>query len=173
MQADMAPSGTSNAGEKKRPDFGRARRCLGRLNDPAGRLPLRRRWGSLGWTSGSRPLTYQRDGRRFCGEPEATSVAGRRATQTDGAVGQRIGEFRKDANLSQTELADQIGVTYQQLQKYENGTNRVGSGRLLHIARALDVPITAFFDGLARPTDKRGRALTARVAELTRLPAAR
>lgn len=99
-------------------------------------------------------------------------MAGRRATQKDVAVGQRIREFRKDANLSQTELADQIGVTYQQLQKYESGINRVGSGRLLHIARALDVPITAFFDGLARPTNKRGRALTARLAELTRLPAA-
>src|SRR6185312_2981975 len=96
----------------------------------------------------------------------------RRATQTDVAVGQRIREFRKDAGLSQTELADQIGVTYQQLQKYENGINRVGSGRLLQIACALGVPITDLFGGLSRPTNKQGQALTAHLAELSRLPAA-
>jgi transcriptional regulator with XRE-family HTH domain len=71
-----------------------------------------------------------------------------RPNQTDVAVGQRIRAFREDANLSQTALADQIGVTFQQLQKYEAGTNRVGAGRLMLIARALNVPITAFFDGL-------------------------
>lgn len=99
-------------------------------------------------------------------------MGGHRPNQTDVAVGERIRRFRKDAHLSQTALADQIGVTFQQLQKYEKGTNRVGTGRLLHIAHALDVPITAFFDGLARPTDKQGRTLTARLAELARVPAA-
>jgi transcriptional regulator with XRE-family HTH domain len=99
-------------------------------------------------------------------------MGGHRPNQTDVAVGQRIRTFRKEANLSQTALADQIGVTFQQLQKYENGTNRVGAGRLMLIARALNVPITAFFDGLARPTDKRRRAMTARLAELNAVPAA-
>jgi len=100
-------------------------------------------------------------------------VAGKRATQTDVAVGQRIREFRKAANLSQTQLADQIGVTFQQVQKYEKGTNRVGAGRLMYIARALDVPITAFFDGLVRSIHK-GRATTtaARMAELSAIRAA-
>lgn len=98
-------------------------------------------------------------------------MGGHGPNQIDVAVGQRIRTFRKDANLSQTQLADQIGVTFQQLQKYEKGINRVGVGRLLHIARALDLPITAFFDGLARPADKRGHAVTARVAELTALRA--
>ena len=99
-------------------------------------------------------------------------MGGHGPDQTDVVVGQRIRTFRQNANLSLIQLADQIGVAYQQLQKYEKGTNRVGAGRLLHIARALDLPITAFFDGLARPTDKRGRALTARVAELIAHPAA-
>src|SRR5579859_4759086 len=99
-------------------------------------------------------------------------MAGYEPNQTDVVVGQRIRAFRKDANFSQTELADQIGVTFQQVQKYEKGTNRVGVGRLIHIARALDVPITAFFDGLAPPTDKRQRAVTARLAELSAVPAA-
>ena len=89
-------------------------------------------------------------------------MAARRPDQTDVAVGERIRTFRKNADLSQTELAEQIGVTFQQVQKYENGKNRVGAGRLMHIARALDVPITAFFDGLAKPAHK-GQANTARM----------
>jgi transcriptional regulator with XRE-family HTH domain len=93
-------------------------------------------------------------------------MGGHGPDQTDVVVGQRIRTFRKNANLSLIQLADQIGVAYQQLQKYEKGIYRVGTGRLVHIARALDLPITAFFDGLARPANKRGRALTARVAEL-------
>ena len=63
-------------------------------------------------------------------------MAGKRPDATDLAVGQRIRSLRRDANLSQTELADQIGVTFQQVQKYENGKNRVGAGRLIAIARA-------------------------------------
>jgi transcriptional regulator with XRE-family HTH domain len=99
-------------------------------------------------------------------------MTGRRPNQTDVAVGQRIRAFRKGANLSQTELAKHIGVTFQQLQKYEGGTNRVGAGRLMTIARALDIPITAFFDGLARPPIDRRRVKSAHVAELTAIPAA-
>lgn len=98
-------------------------------------------------------------------------MAGKRATQTDVAVGERIRAFRKNSNLSQTELANQIGVTFQQVQKYEKGTNRVGAGRLTQIAHALDVPIMAFFEGLARPVDKR-RVKTERLAELRAIPAA-
>jgi transcriptional regulator with XRE-family HTH domain len=99
------------------------------------------------------------------------SVAGKRETQTDVAVGQRIREFRKAANLSQTQLADHIGVTFQQVQKYEKGTNRVGAGRLMHIARALNVPITAFFEGLTKPLHKQ-QSTTIRLAELRMIPAA-
>lgn len=76
-------------------------------------------------------------------------MAGKRATATDVAVGQRIRTFRKAAGLSQTELANQIGVTFQQVQKYENGRNRVGAGRLTQIANALNLPITNLFDDRA------------------------
>jgi transcriptional regulator with XRE-family HTH domain len=99
-------------------------------------------------------------------------MGGHRPNQTDIAVGQRIRTFRKDAKLSQSALADQIGVTFQQLQKYEKGTNRVGAGRLMLIARALDVPITAFFEGLARRPTDRHRTMSARVVELSVVPAA-
>jgi transcriptional regulator with XRE-family HTH domain len=47
--------------------------------------------------------------------------------------------------MSQTELAMQLGVTFQQVQKYEKGVNRVGAARLQRIAQALDVPISFFF----------------------------
>jgi transcriptional regulator with XRE-family HTH domain len=52
--------------------------------------------------------------------------------------------------LSQIDLADRVGVTLQQLKKYEKGTNRIGAGRLEWIAEALDVPITFFFDSPSR-----------------------
>ena len=50
--------------------------------------------------------------------------------------------------LSQQQFAKMIGVTYQQVNKYEHGTNRVSAGRLYEIARALDVPITYFYEGV-------------------------
>jgi transcriptional regulator with XRE-family HTH domain len=52
---------------------------------------------------------------------------------------------RLECRLSQTELADRIGVTFQQVQKYEKGVNRIGAGRLQRISEALEVPISFFF----------------------------
>ena len=49
--------------------------------------------------------------------------------------------------ISQSELADKLGVSFQQVQKYEKGVNRVGAHRLQQIASALDVPMTFFYDG--------------------------
>jgi transcriptional regulator with XRE-family HTH domain len=65
----------------------------------------------------------------------------------DVEVGQRIRIQRLAAGLSQSELAERIGVTFQQVQKYEKGMNRVGAGRLTQIARVLNVPVGSFFDG--------------------------
>jgi len=62
-------------------------------------------------------------------------------------VGQRIRIQRLALGLSQTELADRIGVTFQQVQKYEKGANRVGAGRLTQIAKVLSVTVGSFFDG--------------------------
>jgi transcriptional regulator with XRE-family HTH domain len=59
----------------------------------------------------------------------------------DVEVGQRIKVQRQAASLSQTALADGLGVTFQQVQKYEKGVNRVGAGRLTKIAHVLGVPI--------------------------------
>jgi|SRR5947209_20582180 len=60
-------------------------------------------------------------------------------------VGQRIRIQRMATGLSQTTLADQLGVTFQQVQKYEKGVNRVGAGRLTKIAKVLGVPVSTFF----------------------------
>ena len=70
----------------------------------------------------------------------------RRADSRDAEVGRRVRSRRLECNLSQTELADAIGVTFQQVQKYEKGTNRIGAGRLERISEKLGVPISFFFD---------------------------
>jgi transcriptional regulator with XRE-family HTH domain len=61
-------------------------------------------------------------------------------------VGQRIRLRRTLLGMSQERLADAIGLTFQQVQKYERGANRVGSSRLFDLARVLDVPISFFFE---------------------------
>lgn len=71
----------------------------------------------------------------------------RRRDGVDMLVGKNIRILRQDRGMSQTELGRKIDVTFQQVQKYENGTNRVGGGRLFKIASTLGVPITAFFEG--------------------------
>ena len=60
-------------------------------------------------------------------------------------VGQRIRARRMAKGMSQTELGEMLGVTFQQVQKYEKGINRVGAGRLVRVGEALDVPVSFFF----------------------------
>jgi len=66
----------------------------------------------------------------------------------DGLIGARIKSRRIALKISQTALADAIGVRFQQVQKYERGANRVSASRLLGIANALDVPVSYFFQGM-------------------------
>ncbi len=67
--------------------------------------------------------------------------------QTDVVVGHNIRFWRLERKMSQTDLANALGLTFQQIQKYENGANRVGASRLMQIAEALGVAIHVFFDG--------------------------
>src|SRR6185369_6519509 len=69
----------------------------------------------------------------------------RRSDPVDIRVGQRIRAYRLSKRITQTELGEKVGVTFQQIQKYELGTNRVGSSRLKRIASALRVPISSLF----------------------------
>jgi len=70
----------------------------------------------------------------------------KKVTPLDAIVGERVRQQRISLGLSQGALAEQLGVTFQQVQKYERGTNRIGASRLHGIAHALGVPISFFFD---------------------------
>ena len=74
----------------------------------------------------------------------------------DAYVGQKIKERRAMVGVSQTELADNLGITFQQVQKYEKGANRVGSSRLYEIAQILDCELKSFFDGVEEVIPKKG-----------------
>jgi transcriptional regulator with XRE-family HTH domain len=78
---------------------------------------------------------------------KASINGGRRTTAVDAHVGQKIRTRRNLLGLSQTELADAAGITFQQVQKYEKGANRVGAGRLMQFSEALGVPPSYFFEG--------------------------
>jgi transcriptional regulator with XRE-family HTH domain len=70
----------------------------------------------------------------------------------DAEVGARIRSRRRAIGLSQGKLAESLGITFQQVQKYEKGANRVGASRLQNLANALRVPVAYFFDGNATQT---------------------
>jgi transcriptional regulator with XRE-family HTH domain len=65
----------------------------------------------------------------------------------DVAVGRNLRVWRMAKGLSQSQLANRLGVTFQQVQKYEIGANRIGTGRLVKSAGILGVPISALFEG--------------------------
>ncbi|KQQ13783.1 putative transcriptional regulator, XRE family [Methylorubrum extorquens] len=77
---------------------------------------------------------------------DTPSAEPKRATEQDRLVGERIKVLRKSKGISQTALGSALGVTFQQIQKYENGANRVGAGRLSDIARVLGASVSLFFE---------------------------
>ena len=71
----------------------------------------------------------------------------------DVEVGRRVRAFRLNKGLSQEKLGDELGITFQQIQKYEKGVNRIGAGRLQRIAEILGVPVSEFFgSGASMPS---------------------
>jgi transcriptional regulator with XRE-family HTH domain len=70
---------------------------------------------------------------------------------TDIHVGSRIRLRRNMLGMSQEKLGETLGITFQQIQKYEKGTNRIGASRLQNIAAVLSVPVGFFFDGAPGP----------------------
>jgi transcriptional regulator with XRE-family HTH domain len=72
-------------------------------------------------------------------------------------VGQRVAVRRKLLKLSQTDLANHVGYSYQQVQKYEKGANRVSASVLFEFSGALGVPASFFFEGLPDKASKRSR----------------
>ena len=78
--------------------------------------------------------------------------------EVDRIVGRNIRIYRLAKGLSQTQLADQLGLTFQQVQKYEKGKNRVGAGRLFEISQILDVPLPSMFEGSKMVRSKADRS---------------
>ena len=72
----------------------------------------------------------------------------RQPSVVDKHVGARLRAARLEAGKSQTQVAEALGVTFQQVQKYEKGTNRISAGTLHELSRLLDTPVQFFFDGL-------------------------
>lgn len=81
------------------------------------------------------------------------------AHPVDVAVGNRVRELRTRAGLSQTDLGLKLGVSFQQVQKYEKGVNRMGASRLIQICEALKVTVNDIFDGIASVTDATDKTL--------------
>ena len=73
----------------------------------------------------------------------------RAANAIDKRVGQKVRSRRLEIGMSQERLAELLGVTFQQVQKYEKGVNRIAVSRLYDIANALEMPVARFFEGLS------------------------
>jgi len=93
-----------------------------------------------------------------------TRIAGSRSpTRIDQLVGEKIRELRTAQNLTLSELGQELGISHQQLQKYETGTNRLSAGMLASVARVLRVPIAELFQGAdGAASEKRDPASEAR-----------
>ena len=95
----------------------------------------------------------------------------RRPNSTDIQVGEAIRAHRLIAGMSQKDLADRLGVSFQQVQKYEKGANRVGAGRLPQIAGIFGIPISALFEANANtlPGEAAGAAPVTLIADKSAL----
>ena len=85
-------------------------------------------------------------------------------------VGARLRQRRKLLGMTQTDLGDALGLTFQQVQKYERGANRISASRLCDLSRVLDVPIDYFFEGVptagaATPPATKGRGKAKKMTE--------
>ena len=86
----------------------------------------------------------------------AIAAAKKAPNPTDRHIGARVRMRRKMLAMSQTQLADALGITYQQVQKNESGTNRIGASWLQQISRILQVPVAFFFEGSPNASEPHG-----------------
>jgi transcriptional regulator with XRE-family HTH domain len=73
-------------------------------------------------------------------------MGGKKNSNADAIIGQRVRTRRMLVGMSQERLGELLGLSFQQIQKYEKGVNRIGSGRLIEVAKHLGVPMSYFFD---------------------------
>ena len=86
------------------------------------------------------------------------AVPKKQANPVDGHVGNRMRLRRMLVGLSQEKMGEMLGLTFQQVQKYEKGVNRIGAGRLYQIAEILSVPISYFYEGFVGLEPRHGGA---------------
>lgn len=82
----------------------------------------------------------------------------RSAGDVDRHIGERLRQRRLERDMSQEILAERLGITFQQVQKYERGVNRISASRLFDIATVLELPIADFFEGLVSSKSARSKA---------------
>ncbi len=84
-------------------------------------------------------------------------VATKRFGDVDDHVGRRVRERRLSLSMSQGKLGNALGISFQQVQKYEIGLNRVAAGRLWDMAKALEVDVGYFFEGIERRAKRKAK----------------
>lgn len=82
-------------------------------------------------------------------------------SEVDKYIGQRLRVRRMMLKFSQSDLAEKVGITFQQLQKYENGSNRISASRLFSFSKFLNVPVSYFFDGYENENPEVGMIMEA------------
>jgi transcriptional regulator with XRE-family HTH domain len=80
-------------------------------------------------------------------------VRSKKTSELDGIIAKSVRMERMRRGMSQTDLGSQLGVSFQQIQKYEKGVNRISAGRIFQIATLFDVPIQALFPDATTPDD--------------------
>lgn len=94
----------------------------------------------------------------------------RSASAVDRKLGERVRARRLEIGMSQERLAELLGVTFQQVQKYEKGINRMAASRLYDMSAALDMPMTRFFEGISAA--RRGAKVEMHLEDLFAQPGA-
>lgn len=110
----------------------------------------------INWVS-CRLMPFSLSGKQLCGEKMVHPV--------DIHVGKKIREVRLLRGMTQVNVANKLGLSFQQLQKYETGYNRVSASKMFEIAQLLDVEPAYFFEGLARAGMPEREALDERTAK--------
>jgi transcriptional regulator with XRE-family HTH domain len=105
-----------------------------------------------------RASTVRQPGAAIASPPERTTMSTKSPTPIDKHVGARVRMRRMMLGMSQEKLGDALDLTFQQVQKYEKGTNRIGASRIQQIASILQVPISFFFEGAPGGRNEGGTA---------------
>lgn len=100
-------------------------------------------------------MSSQNDQKEF---PLPTKKKGR-ANSIDEHVGTQLRQRRSLMGISQEKLAERVGITFQQIQKYENGANRISASRLYEFSKVLETPVNFFFDSYSSLSEQMSRPL--------------